>query len=271
MQDRVSLYPGRVKLEPVAGQANTYDLTRADQPTQEGTPLNKASLLTDGVCEILGLDHSATPNDAFLALCLPNGKYAVSVTVKSPGGRPIPNVTLSGLLTAAGNPVVTGTDGVGFGFATTSPVTVTADISAFLDLTGAANVTVTPTAGVVNKAEITCERSSTASKLITSSGNYRLSPDVESFDCSGIGGGHNGGNGSSSFSTGYSEAWGGAGGAAGGIFNYENLEPGTGEITVIVGGTNGGQTKINEFGTPNSGVAGGTGAYAKDAGGGTMQ
>ena len=57
MQDRVSLYPGRVKLEPVAGQANLYDLTRADQPTQEGTPLNKASLLTDGVCEILGLAY----------------------------------------------------------------------------------------------------------------------------------------------------------------------------------------------------------------------
>ena len=47
MQDRVSLYPGRVKLEPVAGQANLYDLTRADQPTQEGTPLNKANLLSD--------------------------------------------------------------------------------------------------------------------------------------------------------------------------------------------------------------------------------
>ena len=47
MQDRVSLYPGRVKLEPVAGQTNLYDLTRADQPTQEGTPLNKANLLSD--------------------------------------------------------------------------------------------------------------------------------------------------------------------------------------------------------------------------------
>ena len=47
MQDRISAYPGRVKLTPVAGQAGTYDLTRADQPTQEGTPLNKASLLSD--------------------------------------------------------------------------------------------------------------------------------------------------------------------------------------------------------------------------------
>ena len=43
MQDRISAYPGRVKLTPVAGQADTYDLTRADQPTQEGTPLNKAT------------------------------------------------------------------------------------------------------------------------------------------------------------------------------------------------------------------------------------
>ena len=65
MQDRVSLYPGRVKLEPVAGQANTYDLTRADQPTQEGTPLNKASLLKDTTASLFGLDNTAVPDDAF--------------------------------------------------------------------------------------------------------------------------------------------------------------------------------------------------------------
>ncbi len=63
MQDRESLYPGRVKLEPVAGQANLYDLTRADQPTQEGTPLNKASLLKDATAARLGLGTSAVPDD----------------------------------------------------------------------------------------------------------------------------------------------------------------------------------------------------------------
>ena len=68
MQDRVSLYPGRVKLEPVAGQANTYDLTRADQPTQEGTPLNKANLLSDATVALMGLDAAATPDGAFAAL-----------------------------------------------------------------------------------------------------------------------------------------------------------------------------------------------------------
>lgn len=42
--DRVPTYPGRVKLTPVSGQANTYDLTRADLPITEGTPINKALL-----------------------------------------------------------------------------------------------------------------------------------------------------------------------------------------------------------------------------------
>lgn len=44
VQDRVSTYPGRVKLTPVSGQTNVYDMTRADAPVQEGTPLNKALL-----------------------------------------------------------------------------------------------------------------------------------------------------------------------------------------------------------------------------------
>lgn len=44
VQDRVSTYPGRVELTPVSGQTNVYDMVRADQPVQEGTPLNKALL-----------------------------------------------------------------------------------------------------------------------------------------------------------------------------------------------------------------------------------
>ena len=74
MQDRVSLYPGRVKLEPVAGQANLYDLTRADQPTQEGTPLNKASLLSDATAAAIKAllasqtENPVTPNAALSIL-----------------------------------------------------------------------------------------------------------------------------------------------------------------------------------------------------------
>ena len=40
--DRIPTYPGRVKLVPVDGQENTYDMVRADSPIVEGTPINKA-------------------------------------------------------------------------------------------------------------------------------------------------------------------------------------------------------------------------------------
>lgn len=63
MKDRIPLYPGRVKLNPVSGQANTFDLTRADQPTQEGTPLNKASLLKDATAALFGKTTAAVPDD----------------------------------------------------------------------------------------------------------------------------------------------------------------------------------------------------------------
>lgn len=47
MQDRIATYPGRVRLTPVTGETDVYDLERADEPIQSGTPINKATLLTD--------------------------------------------------------------------------------------------------------------------------------------------------------------------------------------------------------------------------------
>ena len=71
MQDRVPLYPGRVTMTPVAGQANTFDMVRADDPTQEGTPLNKATFLKDATAALYGLGTSAVPDDVLAEL----GKY----------------------------------------------------------------------------------------------------------------------------------------------------------------------------------------------------
>lgn len=63
MKDRVPLYPGRVKLTPVSGQQNTYDMVRADNPTQEGDPLSKKTLLTDATAALYSLDTSAKPTE----------------------------------------------------------------------------------------------------------------------------------------------------------------------------------------------------------------
>lgn len=66
MQDRVPVNPGRVLIAPENGGAAYYaTLTRADNPTQEGTALNKANLLTDATAALFGLDASAVPNDVF--------------------------------------------------------------------------------------------------------------------------------------------------------------------------------------------------------------
>lgn len=65
--DRVSTYPGRVKLSPVTGQTNVYDLARADSPIQEGTPINaalfagKADKLTEDTVVYVS---ASTGNDA---------------------------------------------------------------------------------------------------------------------------------------------------------------------------------------------------------------
>lgn len=68
MQDRIPLYPGRVTMTPVAGQANTFDMVRADDPTQEGTPLNKATLLKDATAALYGLGTGAVPDDVLSLL-----------------------------------------------------------------------------------------------------------------------------------------------------------------------------------------------------------
>lgn len=66
MRNRIPTYPGRVHLAPVEGQANVFDLTRADQPQDPGTPLNKGTLLSDDVEALIwGAAADRTPNDAF--------------------------------------------------------------------------------------------------------------------------------------------------------------------------------------------------------------
>ena len=64
MRDRIPKYAGRVKLIPVSNQPNTYDMQRADEPLQEGTPLNRNTLLSDQTVEEFGLSLDATPDDA---------------------------------------------------------------------------------------------------------------------------------------------------------------------------------------------------------------
>lgn len=71
MKDRVPRQPGRMLVTPEDGGAAYYvTLARADDPEQEGTPLNRATLLSNETAVKLGLDaDAATPSQALAGIC----------------------------------------------------------------------------------------------------------------------------------------------------------------------------------------------------------
>lgn len=69
MTDRNVQWPNRYQLTKVPGTDDIYDLTPAPGTiTEEGTMINKATLLSDETAELLGLPNTAVPDDAFGAL-----------------------------------------------------------------------------------------------------------------------------------------------------------------------------------------------------------
>lgn len=69
MQDRTPKYPGRVLLTPEDGSAPFYaTMERADEPTQVGDPLNKATFLADDTAAMFGFGNDAVPNDILVAI-----------------------------------------------------------------------------------------------------------------------------------------------------------------------------------------------------------
>lgn len=108
MKNRESLYPGRVKLTPVDAANGIYDLVRADEPQEEGTPLNKKLLdFAVAACGVTaGTATAYTLNDEFGGFELVNGaKVNFQLHVAS-GVNPTLNVNGTGakaLKTALGD------------------------------------------------------------------------------------------------------------------------------------------------------------------------
>lgn len=101
MKDRVPQYPGRVRLTPVIGQQNVYDMEMADGATQAGTNLNKANLLDDTTAASLGLtSQDPTVNEALFRL---SEKVYSEVRIRCDAGTTATMVKGSARLTATAN------------------------------------------------------------------------------------------------------------------------------------------------------------------------
>ena len=110
MKDRVPKYPGRYKVTYSNGSTAYVTVERADSPVSgnEGTPLNKESLLNDKACTLIGLGADSTPNDALIALCEEidaNKSVTKSVSLSSSGwsasgSKYIQTVSVTGVTSA---------------------------------------------------------------------------------------------------------------------------------------------------------------------------
>nr|DAK51934.1 MAG TPA: Receptor Binding Protein [Caudoviricetes sp.] len=220
----------------------------------------KGTIIDSTTAQVLQLTEGSNVDDALLKLAMPEGKYALQITLLTPGGRPLPNIAITGLTTITGRAVSTDANGKAFGFATSNPATVTANLSKFLDLAANASKSFSLTSGIINQGVMTATRSSETQKLFTSSKSFYFSPDVAEYDWSAVGGGFSGGRGSYDSPTNMNRGSlsGGQGGDAGGVINQANVSYDGQAISCIVGSSGGGKSSVNGTQTPN-GASGGAG------------
>lgn len=110
--DRVSSYPGRVRLTLVDAETNTYDMVRADLPVSEGTAINKALLdnkaytLTSDVTVYVSPSGSDTDGDGSVDAPFLTIQAAIDALPKHLGGHTatidVPNGTYDEYLSVKG-------------------------------------------------------------------------------------------------------------------------------------------------------------------------
>lgn len=109
MQDRISNHPNRWKIKDVnTGVETLADLTRADDPTQTGTPLNKASFLPDAVASAIesatGVSGITLPGDALNAIAtFISGFGDISKSIYVETGSYVGTGIISSLTSQSGN------------------------------------------------------------------------------------------------------------------------------------------------------------------------
>lgn len=260
MTDRQPMYPGRINLKKVeTGETALYDITMADEPTEEGDAPIKKNLLTDMTCDLLGIDRSSVVNDAFIKLALGAGNYGYQIHVQYQDGTPMKGISLSGVTAIGGGSLVTDENGDALGVSTQNNPTISAS-SGYIDIPSVSKKI--ESTGTIT--EVLLEFAPTEGYTIsrTSTSSFTVSPYVKTVDLCAVGGGQAGQQGGGST---YSQ-YGGAGGAGGKVANVMGLSLPKGaniSCTIGAGGTGnggtGGTTSISIAGTVRCTAAGGTG------------
>lgn len=234
MENRQPTYPGRVILTPVPGQENTYDMIRADEPTVEGTPLNKATLLQDATCAILDIPNTSVPNDAFLKLALGIGKFGYFFHVTMTDGRPAEGVSITGITSPTGAALVTDENGEAVGVSNSESISVTFS-HPWSDIQTPDPMTIAST-GIMTVVNVALAYADILT--ITQSTTLQWSRLATSVDLCAVGGGGGGGYGADG-AVGLSAGAGGGGGYVSNALNVPLVGKSSITVTVGAGGTQG--------------------------------
>lgn len=254
MKDRVSANPGRVKLTPEDGSPAFYaTMERADNPIEEGTPLNKSTLLSDAACDLLKIPQTSTVNEAFLKLALGVGKYGYTVHFQWPDGSPMVGYRVSGLTAIDGSALTTDDTGTVFGVSENTSVSVSVSTS-FQDL-NTASKTIRST-GILTEDTVKITSKSSFTLTANSSQSYQFSQWAPLVDICAVGGGGSGG--AAGFAgLSYLSVGAACGGAGGDVNVLENYNPAGKTLTVSIG-AGGEGVKHNGINSPAKGNSGGT-------------
>lgn len=255
MRDR---QPTKV-LENGALRYGVYDETGAllryeylaleDAPSDVGTDLSKANLLTDDTeTALFGSAADRTVNDALAGIAgqlklIMSDTASITVTLKDSAGTAIPGVLVQGILSESGQAVYSSDSGVVSGYIPEGSQTI--KVTGYADI-----VDYTETISVTKGTTITKTITLTTRDFlkITSSQSVKFSGNVNTVDVTVVGGGGGGGgNDGASYSDGYNES--GAGGGGGGYCTVQEDVSFTKEVTysavVGAGGTGGSSQSSN--------------------------
>lgn len=253
---------------------NASELNALSQTAEKAdTNYTRDEILSDEVKQLIGLDETATPNDAFAKLSLGEGKYGYVVHVQITDESPVPGAKISGtnISPVPGYSLVT--DDNGNCIVTSSNDSITISImSPYLDINNKNNVVINRTQNsVFTNYTVTLQQKTETEIEISTSGIYNLSPLVKTYDLCLVGAGGGGSHVNANLGMNFTGSAGGGGG-------YVENELGiTAEIygrtlTVSVGaggstnsstlnGANGGSTIVGVTGK-NISASGGNGGRA---------
>lgn len=223
--------------------------------------LNKANLLQDNTCDMLGISRNSVVNDALVKITLGDTSEAYVITLLTERGAPASGYTVTGIVKPiSGKPCITDENGVCVGVPSgESSGRVTIGVTSdYIDKQSISQEVVST--GLVTAATITLpDTEYTNYVAIDESKEFKFSPEVDEADFCAIGGGASGG-----FATSQDIAV-ATGGGGGYLKNLFNVKVSSTDVFSATVGAGGASTKSTYFEASGPGNNGGTTTLRKNS------